>query len=408
MKQMSEWIARRMGRTSMAGMDGAALAMAASGEDGEGEPEGTPKPDITPKPDTPAKPKTGPRNPWHAPGAPTGSGQPPKNGPRRTASLEDLFRPRNGNGGPGNGSGGGTPPPRGPNIYRLPQRPNGKSWTPLIAGGLALIWLVGSSSHQLSSNEQGIVTTFGKYSDTIGPGMNLTAPWPLQRVRVEDVTSIRRDSLPEGEAELLMLTGDQSLVDLSYIVRWNIKNLKQYAYQLKDPKDTVREVAEAAMRASVASVKLNDVMGGSGRAEIESSARARMQAVLDAYHAGVLIQGVDIKKADPPAKVNGAFQNVQAAQQDYNRDVSNAQAFAQQVTARAEGDASQFNKVYEQYKLAPEVTRRRLYYETMERVLMNNDKVITPSSGVTSYLPLPAITKKIAVPADAPAQGGGQ
>jgi membrane protease subunit HflK len=315
----------------------------------------------------------GPRNPWH----------PPSTGPRRPAGLEDLLRSK---------GGGGDGPPRG--AFPLPQRPGGKSWTPLVLGGLALLWLLGSSSHQLASNEQGIVTSFGKYSETIGPGMNVTLPWPFQRVRVEDVTSIRRDSVPDSSAEMLMLTSDQSLVDLSYIVRWRISNLKQYAYQLKDPKGTVIEVAEAAMRASVAEVKLRDVMGGAGRAEIESNVRARMQAVLDAYHAGVMIQGVDIKKADPPAKVNAAFQQVQAAQQDYNRDVSNAQAFAQQVTARAEADAAQFNQIYAQYKLAPEVTRRRMYYDTMERVLMNNDKVIAPTNGVNAYLPLPAITKK--------------
>ncbi len=339
---------------------------------------------------------SGPRNPWQPPvtGGNGGSG-----GPRRPASLEDLFRQR--------GAGGGGPvPPRGPS-FRVPQRPDGKSWTPLVLGGLALLWVAVSSSHQLSSNEEGIVTTFGKYDHTIGPGMNLTAPWPFQRVRVEAVTSINRISVPEGETENLMLAGDQSLVDLSYIVRWNIKNLKQYSFQMKDPEGTVREVAEAAMRASVAEVKLADVMNGSGRGEIEAHVRQRMQAVLDAYRAGINIQGVDIKKADPPAKVNGAFQNVQAAQQDYNRDVSNAQAYAQQVKALAEADAAQFNQIYAQYKLAPDVTRRRLYYETMERVLMNNDKVIAPSSGMTSYLPLPAIQKKTLVAPDAQ-QGGAQ
>jgi membrane protease subunit HflK len=201
---------------------------------------------------------------------------------------------------------------------------------------VALLWLAFSTGHQLSSNEQGIVTTFGKYTSTIGPGMNFTAPWPIQRVRVEDVTSIRRDNVPEGEAEKLMLTGDQSLVDLSYIIRWNIRNLKQFTYQLEDPQGTVREVAEAAMRASVAEVKLNDVMLGTRRAEIETNVRQRMQAVLDAYHSGILVQGVDIKKADPPAKVNDAFQRVQAAQQDANRDMSNARAYAEQVIQRAE------------------------------------------------------------------------
>jgi membrane protease subunit HflK len=261
-----------------------------------------------------------------------------------------------------------------------------------VAGGLVALWVVTTSSHQLGSTEQGIVTTFGKYTATVGPGVSLTLPWPIQSVTVTDVTSIRRESIPEGDAEKLMLTSDQNLVDFSYLIRWNIKNLKLYSFQLDNPDATVREVAEAAMRASVAEVRLNDVMGGAGRSEIELAVRARMQAILDAYGSGVLIQGVDIKKADPPAKVIAAFQGVTVAQQGAQRDMSNAQAFAQQVIARAQGDAASFDKVYAQYKLAPEVTRRRMYYETMERVLSNNDKVIT-EGGTTSYLPLPEVRR---------------
>jgi len=389
MKQMAEWIAQEIQRRVRGISPALPTVLAAEQDDGAGSGAG---PDDGPP--KPGSDKPGPRNPWQPPssggrgdGGKSGGG---KGAPgRRASSLEDIFRARRENG----GQGGPTPPPSGPN-FRIPQRPDGKSWTPLVLGGVALIWVVFSTGHQLSSNEQGVVTTFGKYTTTIGPGMNFTAPWPIQRVKVEDVTSIRRDNVPEGEAEKLMLTGDQSLVDLSYIIRWNIRNLKQFTYQLEDPQGTVREVAEAAMRASVAEVKLNDVMLGTRRAEIEANVRQRMQAVLDAYHSGILVQGVDIKKADPPAKVNDAFQRVQAAQQDANRDMSNARAYAEQVTQRAEGDATAFNKVYTQYKLAPEVTRRRMYYATMEQVLSQNDKVIAPAGGFNSYMPLPAIQKK--------------
>jgi membrane protease subunit HflK len=343
----------------------------------------------------PGKPK-GPRNPW----LPTGEQ------PRRSASIEDIFRAReqrgrgSSGGGGGLGGGGGFP--------GLPPRADGKSWFPLIVGGIALVWLGVTSSHMVGPKEQGIVTTFGKYERTIGPGVSFTLPWPMQSVDVMDVTSIKRDTIPEGESEKLMLTSDQNLIDISYLVRWNIKDLKLYNFQLAEPEQTVREVAEAAMRASIAEVGLNDAMGGAGRARVEQNVRTRMQAVLDGYKSGVRILGVEIKKADPPTKVIGAFQQVTAAQQDAQRDLSNAQAWAQQLLARAQGDAASFDKVYEQYKLAPDVTRRRMYYETMERVLSNNDKVVVEANGVTPYLPLSEVRKKApaAAPSASPAPGG--
>lgn len=386
MKALSDAIAR--GRLAMAGSrspwgggnkgdTGAAGEPAGGGETPAGEPG-----------------SGGPRNPW-LPGGNGGAGAEP---PRRSASIEDIFRSRGGGGG-GN-RGGGMP--------QFPRRPNGKSWLPLVAGGIALLWLGTTTTHQLGSTEQGIVSTFGKYSHTIGSGVSFTLPWPIQDVKVADVTSIRRDNIPSDETEKLMLTSDQNLVDLSYLVRWNIKNLKLYNYRLQDPDATVREVAEAAMRASVAEVRFNDILAGTGRAQIEQNVRQRMQAVLDAYQSGVLIQGVDLKKADPPAKVVAAFQQVTQAQQEAERDLSQAQAWAQQTLARAQADTASFDKVYEQYRLAPDVTRRRMYYETMERVLSNNDKVIVESGGVTPYLPLPEVRRRAAEPAPAvtPSAGG--
>ena len=223
--------------------------------------------------------------------------------------------------------------------------------------------------------------------------MTLTAPWPIQAVDVEPVSEIRLIQIPDGDAENLMLTSDQNLVNLSYLVRWSIKDLKQFRFQLAEPEDTIREVGEAAMRASVAEQTLNRTFSGAGRADIESAVRERMQSILDAYRSGILIQGVEIKKTDPPAQVEDAFKDVSAAQQDAQSARNQAEAWAQQVLAGAQGSATSFDKVYEQYKLAPEVTRRRLYYETMERVLSKNDKVIVESNGVTPYLPLPEIKR---------------
>ncbi len=341
--------------------------------------------------DEPPGKSEGPRNPWLPPGGSTP--------PRRSANIEDLFRTKDGakrtGGGGGGGFGGGFP--------RIPQRPDGKSWASIAAGALVVVWLFSSTVHMLGPKDQGIVTTFGSYSHTVGAGVSLTLPWPIQNVDVTDVTSIRRDTIPDSDVEKLMLTSDKNLVDLSYLVRWNIKDLELFKFRLDDPENTVKEVAEAAMRATVAEVPLNDVIGGAGRGKIEQNVRARMQAVLDAYKAGVLIQGVELKKTDPPAKVVTAFQNVNVAQQQAERDQSQARAWAGQVMAIAQGEATAFDKVYAQYKLAPEVTRRRLYYETMERVLRNNDKVVVEANGVTPYLPLSEIRRRPAPVEAAPA-----
>nr|WP_255406173.1 protease modulator HflK [Novosphingobium sp. CF614] len=323
----------------------------------------------------------GPRNPWLP------SGDAP---PRRSASIEDIFRsrdPRRPGGGP-RGPGGGFP--------RLPRRPDGKSWLPLGIGAALAALVVLTSFHMLGPKEQGIVTRFGKFSRIIDSGISATLPWPIENVEVQDVRSFNVDMIPDNDNEKLMLTSDKNLVDLSYIVRWNIKDLKDYTFRLADPSETVSEVAEAAMRASIAQVSLNDALSGAGRARLELDVRERMQRILDYYKAGVAIQGVEIKKADPPAKTKAAFEQVTVSQQEAERDRSEARAWAQQLLAQAQGNAASFDKVYEQYKLAPEVTKRRMYYETMERVLRDNDTVIADAPGVTSYLPLAEVRRRSA------------
>jgi membrane protease subunit HflK len=320
----------------------------------------------------------GPRNPW-LPGGGGGDGE----GKRRSASIEDIFRHR-GPEGPRRGPGGG---------FRLPPAPGGKSWFPLAIGALVLLWIGVTTIHQIGPKEEGIVTTFGKYTSTLHPGLNWTLPWPIQQVDVENVSEFRIEAIPAGSEQRLMLTGDQNLVDLSYVVRWNIKDLKQFRFQLMNPEDTVKEVAEAAMRSSVAEESLDSIFSGAGRADTEAAVRSRMQQVLDAYRSGIAIQGVQIKKTDPPSEVLDAFKDVTAAQQEAQGYINSAEGVAQQVLARAQGDAASFDKVYAQYKLAPEVTRRRMYYETMERVLRKTDKVVIEAPGVTSYLPLPELKR---------------
>jgi len=353
------------------------------GSGGEGAGGETP----TPPPTGEEKPK-GPRNPW----LPGGGSE---ERPRRSASIEDIFKNR-GPEGPRRGGG-----PRGPN-FRIPQRPGGGSWFPIAIGAVALVWLGFSTVHQIAPREQAIVTTLGKYSRTLNPGLNFTLPWPIQQVDVEEVSRIRSERIPDGSAEKLILTGDQNLVDLSYLIRWSIKDLKQYKFQLAEPQETLREVGEAAMRASVAEHELDRVLSGAGRADIEQRVRSRMQAILDGYRAGISVQGVEIQKTDPPERVVESFKDVSAAEQDANAAMNVARTYEQQLLAKAQGDAAAFDRIYEEYKLAPEVTRRRLYYETMESVLGKTDKTIVESGGVTPYLPLPEMRRRAATP---PAEG---
>ena len=342
--------------------------------DGGKDPEGSEGEVGDPKGDRPR----GPRNPWLPPGDDT----------RRSASIEDIFKQR-GPEGPRRRGGG----PGGPN-FRLPQRPGGKSWLPIGIGVVALIWLGVSTVHFVQPREQGLVTWFGgTYSHTLQPGTNLTLPWPIQSVDVQDVSEIRRDTIGDG-GENLILTGDQNLVDLSYIVRWNIKDLVAYRFELAEPNETLREVAEAAMRAAVAEIDLDTVLSGEGREQVETRVRSRMQTVLDAYGAGIAVQGVEIARTEAPEQVIEAFNDVLAARQDAERNLNEARRYEQQMLAAAQGSAAEFNEIYEQYRLAPEVTRRRLYYETMENVLSNTDKTIIEADGVTPYLPLPELRRR--------------
>ncbi len=320
----------------------------------------------------------GPRNPW----LPGGS----EPGKRRSASIEDIFKsrgpegPRRAGGGPG---------------FRLPERPGGKSWLPVLIAGTALVWVAVTSVHFVQPGEQAVVTWFGgKYSHELSSGTNFTAPWPIQQVEKENVTQVRLEEVPGTKTEKLILTGDQNLVDLSYLIRWNISDLTLYKYQLSDPQNALLEIGEAAMRAAVARQKLDTVLTGAGRAEIEQDVRTAMQARLDAYRSGISVQGIEINKVDPPSRVEEAFKDVSSAQQDADAAINRARAVAQQVLARAQGDAREFDDIYAEYKLAPEVTRRRLYYETMEQILSKTDKTIVESGNVTPYLPLPELKRR--------------
>ena len=275
----------------------------------------------------------------------------------------------------------------------LPGRPDRSLITWAILGFIA-VWLIFTSVHSISPGQRGVVTRFGRYSYTLGPGVGFTLPSPVDRVQKIDVENIRSVDLGlEGDNDL-MLTGDQNLLDIAYSVRWNIRTPELYLFQLAEPDTTIKEVAESSMRAVISQVSLNDAMGDR-RADIETQVAENMQRVLDSYHTGIQIQGIAIKQADPPDAVNDAFKEVTAAQQDAKSYINQANAYALQTTAKAQGEATAFDKVYEQYKLAPDVTRRRMYYETMEQVLSKVDKTIVEAPGVTPYLPLPQVQKSV-------------
>ena len=319
----------------------------------------------------------GPRNPWgqpgprrRRPGGPAGGGE--------VTSLDEWLkrsRERVRRGFPG---GGGVSRPY---------------WLYGIVA-FVILWVLFTSIHRVGPQERGVVTTFGRYERTMTPGIGLTWPAPISRVDRVAVEEIRQANIPEQrDRENLILTGDQNVIDLAYSVRWNVKNPQLFLFQLRDPEQTIREVAESAMRAVVARVSLEDALGA-GRAEIEQRVQQNMQQLLDEYGSGVQIQGVAVNQSQPPARIVEAFNEVSAAAQQAQSEQNNARAYALQRTAQAQGDAAQFDQLYRQYRLAPEVTRRRMYYETMEEILRNVDKTIIEAPGVTPYLPLPEVRRR--------------
>ena len=317
----------------------------------------------------------GPRSPW---------GQPPRRrkpggggGPGNVTSLDEFLRKSK------DRFGG-----------RFPHQEGRPYW--LYGLGVFLVlWLIFTSFHRIGPQERGVVTLFGQYSRTLRPGISFTLPAPVESVEKIDVEAIRTVNIgsTDRNQENLILTGDQNIIDLAYSVRWNIKDPQLYMFQIREPEATIGEVAESAMRAVVAGVTLDEAIGA-GRSDIEQRVTLVMQQLLDRYGAGVRVQGVAVKQSDPPSAVNDAFKEVSAAQQRAQSTINEAHAYALQLTARAQGEAAAFDKVYAQYKLAPEVTRRRMYYETMERVLSTVDKTVVEAPGVTPYLALPEIQRR--------------
>jgi membrane protease subunit HflK len=304
--------------------------------------------------------------------------------------------------------------------------------------GIAVAVLVGlwllSGFYLVRPGEQGVVTIFGRWDGTVKPeGLRWAPPMPIgnaERVRVAEVrrlevgfvsndtgrvaTSTERNT----PSESLMLTGDENIIDIDFEVFWQVSDAGKFLFNIQGQEETVKAVAESAMREIIGRRPLESALT-TGRQEVEQETRELMQAVLNSYQAGVLVTDVKLRKADTPPEVIDDFRDVQAAGADREARINEAQryraeilpnargeaaqivqqaeAYKAEVVARAQGEASRFSAVYEEYRQAQDVTKRRMYLETMEEILRNVDKIIIDgkaSSGVVPYLPLPEVRKR--------------
>jgi len=340
------------------------------------------------------------------------------------------------------GSGPQSSGPTPPDLEELLRRSQDKLRTVLPGGSfggrgfallvLAVLALWGFSGFfRVEPDELGVVLRFGKYVRDVQPGLNYHLPYPIEsaltpkalRVNKIDVgmrlvEDIRRGTtMRDVPEESLMLTGDENIVDVDFSVFWLVKpgGVSDYLFNIQNPEGTVKAVAESAMREVIGRSQIQPILTGA-RQTIEGAVQDLMQRTLDHYGAGVQITQVQLQKVDPPAQVIDAFRDVQAARIDAERAQNEAQTYAnrvvpeargrvaqvtqaaeayrEQTVAEATGQASRFLKIYDQYKNAPEVTRQRMYLETMERLFGGTDKIIVDTNknaggtGVVPYLPL--------------------
>lgn len=316
-------------------------------------------------------------NPWK------GSDSDPAGKP--AAGIEDILRRRGGGWLPG----GDRPDPT--QLARLAK----------VALALGLLGGIAASSlHMLDESEEGLVTTLGRYDRTIGPGVSLTWPWPLQQVQVRKTAEIAPMAFPEKGGEAMLLTRDQFMVNLAWQLRWKVRDLRAFSFRMGDPEGALRRLGEAQMRAAVAEVAFDDLWDGSSQGAVQDRVRQRLQALLDGYGMGIVVEGVEVVRADPPARLADAFQRVREVRDEARKDQNTARKFAEQTLTKAQVEAAEFDKAYAEYKTAPAITRQRIYYETMEKVLANNPKVVIAADGANVTVPAPTAT-----PAPAAAAG---
>ncbi len=340
--------------------------------------------------------------------------------------------------------GGGSSGPTPPNIEELLRKGQDrfKSFLPSGAGNIrGLILLVvavlaiwgGSGFYRVQPGEQGVELLFGRFVKQTAPGLNYWFPAPFGEVlkpNVERTNTItigfreagqgrRGGGAREVPQESLMLTGDQNIIDINFVVQWRIKSAADFLFNIRNPEATIKIAAESAMREVIGQTTLDDATTGK-RQQVQQRSKNLLQKILDDYGAGVVIAEVQLQKADPPAEVIDAFHDVQRARQDQERAVNEAKAYKndiipkakgmaqtmiqgasaykEKIVKEADGEAKRFLSVYETYKMAKEVTVRRLFLERMQEVFKNSEKVIIDKgqggTGVVPYLRLPELQKR--------------
>lgn len=299
--------------------------------------------------------KAAARNPWLSPAE--------ESAQRRSARMDDVLRQR---------------------AATARSRAGGKAMWALGAIGIATAWLISTSLHVLAANEQGVVTTLGRYSGTVSPGLNLTLPWPLQQVTTRETGREQVLMLPGQEAETLMLTRDGELIDIRALVRWRISDLPAFTFAAPDSEATLQRLSDSAIRAGVAEFTFDELRDGKRQAELQQRIAGRLQRVLDAMKLGMAVGGVELTAANPPARLAETFKRIDKANEDARKNHEAALAYAARIRYSAETEANAFDKAYQLYRIAPAVTRERIYYDTIERVLRNNQVVIgNAGTGVT-------------------------
>lgn len=282
-------------------------------------------------------------NPWLSP-----TEEPPQ---RRSARMEDILRR------PGS---------------TFPDRFGGNALWLIGALGLVSAWLLSTAIHVLGPDDRGIVTTLGRHAGMIGPGTTLTLPWPIQRVVIQETGKEQVLLMPDKEAETLMLTRDGELIDVRALVRWSVSDLKAFTYATIDGEAALRRLADSTLRAAVAELSFDELRSGKRQAEVQQRAAGQLQRVLDAWHTGIKVGGIELTATNPPARLAETFKKIDQASEDARKNHEAAIAYAARIRYSADTESAAFDKAFEQYRIAPAVTRERIYYETVERVLRNN------------------------------------